>query len=215
MQVTPVGRGTKAKPNQVTPVQKWIRGKQGPPLGKGTRPILVSPVGKGTREKLGQSSVTRSQAETRSVQWEEERGPNQGVQWEKEPQLKEVIPVWKGTRWKPGQNSGKRDQGQTWATYQTLFPLLIYKRLSFSLRRKLCEISTAFGWWWNPPPSIIVLYEEFWKMIFWLVLKLEISYRVRISWRILVPLRGVFEDHIFAWWNIWIFIFLLLPENTF
>jgi hypothetical protein len=29
-------------------------------------------------------------------------------------------------------------------------------------------------------------YENFWKMIFWLVLKLEISYRVMISWRILV-----------------------------
>ncbi len=27
-------------------------------------------------------------------------------------------------------------------------------------------------------------YEDFWKMIFWLVLKLEISYRVIISWRI-------------------------------
>jgi hypothetical protein len=34
-------------------------------------------------------------------------------------------------------------------------------------------------------PSVIViiclfLYEDFWKMIFWLVLKLEISYRVMI-----------------------------------
>jgi hypothetical protein len=36
-------------------------------------------------------------------------------------------------------------------------------------------------------------------MIFWLVLKLEFSYRVIISWRILVSFRGIFEDHIFAW----------------
>jgi hypothetical protein len=35
-------------------------------------------------------------------------------------------------------------------------------------------------------------------MIFWLVLKLGISYRVIISWRILVYLRGFFEDYIFA-----------------
>jgi len=50
----------------------------------------------------------------------------------------------------------------------------------------------------------IFLYEDFWKMIFWLVLKLEISYRVMILWRILVSFRGFFfEDYIiFAWWNI-------------
>jgi hypothetical protein len=37
-------------------------------------------------------------------------------------------------------------------------------------------------------------------MIFWLVLKLEISYRVMISGRILVSFGGfVFEDYIFAW----------------
>ncbi len=30
----------------------------------------------------------------------------------------------------------------------------------------------------------LFLYEDFWKMIFWLVLKLEISYRVIITWRI-------------------------------
>jgi hypothetical protein len=36
-------------------------------------------------------------------------------------------------------------------------------------------------------------------MIFWLVLKLEISYRVIISGRILVAFRGFFEDYIIAW----------------
>jgi len=39
-------------------------------------------------------------------------------------------------------------------------------------------------------------------MIFWLVLKPEISYRVIVSWRILVSFRGFFEDYIFAWWTI-------------
>jgi hypothetical protein len=32
-------------------------------------------------------------------------------------------------------------------------------------------------------------------MIFWLVLKLEIRYRVIISWRFLVSFRGFFEDY--------------------
>jgi hypothetical protein len=36
-------------------------------------------------------------------------------------------------------------------------------------------------------------------MIFWLVLKLEISYRVIISSRILVSFRGFFEDYINVW----------------
>jgi hypothetical protein len=40
----------------------------------------------------------------------------------------------------------------------------------------------------------LFLYEYFWKMIFWRMLKPEISYRVIISWRILVPLRGFFEE---------------------
>jgi hypothetical protein len=55
-------------------------------------------------------------------------------------------------------------------------------------------------------------------MIFWLVLKLEISYRVIIiSWRIFeFFIRGFFEDFNFARWNIWVSIILLLPEeNTF
>jgi hypothetical protein len=36
-------------------------------------------------------------------------------------------------------------------------------------------------------------------MIFWLVMKLEISYRVIISLRILVSFGGFFEDYSFAW----------------
>jgi hypothetical protein len=46
-------------------------------------------------------------------------------------------------------------------------------------------------------------------MIFWLVLKLEISYRVIISWRILVSFGAFFESYILAWWNIRVSIFFL------
>ncbi len=66
-------------------------------------------------------------------------------------------------------------------------------------------------------PKVIIglfLYDYFWKTIIWLVLILEISYRVIIiSWRILFSFRGFFffEDYIFAWWNIWVSIILLLP----
>jgi hypothetical protein len=46
------------------------------------------------------------------------------------------------------------------------------------------------------------LYEDFWKIIFWLVLKLEISYRVIISGMILVSFRGFFRIKISPWmWN--------------
>jgi len=38
----------------------------------------------------------------------------------------------------------------------------------------------------------LFLYENFWKIRFWLVLKLEINYRVMISWRILVSLWGFY-----------------------
>jgi hypothetical protein len=60
----------------------------------------------------------------------------------------------------------------------------------------------------------IFLYEDFWKIIFWLlVLKLGISYTVLISWRILVSFRGFFLkiNNRFAWWNIWVLIILLWP----
>jgi hypothetical protein len=46
----------------------------------------------------------------------------------------------------------------------------------------------------GPYVIFLFLYEGFWKMIFWLVLKLEISYyRVIISWRTLVSFRGFFR----------------------
>ncbi len=50
--------------------------------------------------------------------------------------------------------------------------------------------SSSKGFW--PIGSKSVLYKDFLKMIFWLVLKLEISYRVMISGRILVSSRGIF-----------------------
>jgi hypothetical protein len=64
-------------------------------------------------------------------------------------------------------------------------------------------------------PLGLFLYEGFWKMKFWLVMKREISYRVIVSWRILVAFRGFFEEYIFAWRNIWVSIILLLPWDTF
>jgi hypothetical protein len=57
----------------------------------------------------------------------------------------------------------------------------------------------------------LFLYEDFWKMIFWLVLKLEISYRVILSWKSLISFKGFSEDYIFSWWNIWVSIIFLLP----
>jgi hypothetical protein len=44
----------------------------------------------------------------------------------------------------------------------------------------------------------LFFYEDFWNMIFWLVFKPEISYRVIISWRTFVSFRGCFEDYIFC-----------------
>jgi hypothetical protein len=51
-----------------------------------------------------------------------------------------------------------------------------------------------------------ILMRSFERWYFWLVLKLEISNRVIISWRILLAFRGFCEDYIFAWWDIWVSI---------
>jgi hypothetical protein len=50
-------------------------------------------------------------------------------------------------------------------------------------------------------------------MIFWLVLEIEISHKVIISWRI--SFRRFFEDYIFTWWNIWVFIFFICLKILF
>ncbi len=65
-------------------------------------------------------------------------------------------------------------------------------------------------------PLVIGLFlcEDFWKMIFRLVLKIEISYRVIIALKNLFSFRWFFEDYIFAWWNIWVSIILLSPQDT-
>ncbi len=52
-------------------------------------------------------------------------------------------------------------------------------------------------------------------MMFWLVLKFEISYRVIINWRIFISFRGFFEDYIFACWDIWVSINLLFQLRYF
>jgi hypothetical protein len=62
------------------------------------------------------------------------------------------------------------------------------------------------------------LYEDVWKMIYFgLCLKLwDYSYRVMISWMILVLFRGFFYEIILLHgWNIWISIIFLLPSDTF
>jgi len=56
----------------------------------------------------------------------------------------------------------------------------------------------------------LFLFEDFWKMIFWLVFELDISYKVVISWRILDFLEDFFLRLYFVWWNIEIFMILLL-----
>jgi len=55
---------------------------------------------------------------------------------------------------------------------------------------------------------------RFLKDDFWLVLKLEISSKVLISWRILVSFNRFFEGYIFAWWHIWVSIFFKILFNV-
>jgi hypothetical protein len=60
--------------------------------------------------------------------------------------------------------------------------------------RFIIEYSKLMGFWPLGNRYLgLFLYEDFWKMIFWLRLKLEISYnRIIISWRLLVSFRGFF-----------------------
>jgi hypothetical protein len=64
-------------------------------------------------------------------------------------------------------------------------------------------------------PWVIGLFlcEDFWKTIFWLVLKLEIRCRILISSRILVSFRGIPNDFIFAWLNICVSIIVLFDDT--
>jgi hypothetical protein len=58
----------------------------------------------------------------------------------------------------------------------------------------------------------LFLYKDFWKMIFWLVFKLEISYKVVISWRIFGFFKGFCFKNIFCmvkYWNFHNFSFAL------
>jgi hypothetical protein len=78
--------------------------------------------------------------------------------------------------------------------------------------RFIIEDSKLKGFWPLSNNNRSILYEDFWKMIFWLVLKLEISYRVMISWRLLVSFRGFFFKIIFLRGEIfrfWSFFFCL------
>jgi hypothetical protein len=76
--------------------------------------------------------------------------------------------------------------------------------------RFMIEYNSLMGFWpLGNRPIFIWGFSE--GDTFWLVLKLETSYRVLISWRILVSFRGICDGYIFAWWNIWVSIILLLP----
>jgi hypothetical protein len=91
-----------------------------------------------------------------------------------------------------------------------LFLLTIAYQGKDIVLRFIIEYINLNGFWLLG--NSLFLSEDFWKMTFRLVLKLEIRYRVIIiSWRIVVSLRGFLEDYIFAWWNVWVFIILLLP----
>jgi hypothetical protein len=66
----------------------------------------------------------------------------------------------------------------------------------------------------NVCPYVIdlFLYEDFWKVILWLVLKIEISCRVMVSWRILVSFGEFFLKIMFLHGEIFEFSkFFFLP----
>jgi hypothetical protein len=56
----------------------------------------------------------------------------------------------------------------------------------------ITHMINVFFWYINYEYVCLYLYEDFWKMIFWLVLKLEISYKIIISSRIWFSFRGFF-----------------------
>jgi hypothetical protein len=64
-----------------------------------------------------------------------------------------------------------------------------------------CSSLRHFG----PKVVDLFLYKDFLKIIFLLVLRLEISYRVMIYWKILVFFRGFFLKIIFLYGEIWNF----------
>ncbi|CAK9226501.1 unnamed protein product [Sphagnum troendelagicum] len=63
-------------PNQVNPVGRGTRAKPGHSGAKMNQRETSSASGKRNEANPGQSSGKKNQGETRSVQWEEERGPN-------------------------------------------------------------------------------------------------------------------------------------------
>jgi len=88
----------------------------------------------------------------------------------------------------PSQKAGCFTFWNTWLLCWACLPRQAYcslRNFGFILE---CSSLRDFG------PYVIgqFSYEDFGPMIFWLVLKLDISYRVIISWRILVSFRGFF-----------------------
>jgi hypothetical protein len=79
------------------------------------------------------------------------------------------------------------DVYQVWIYYIFWGLALVVKDIVFRFIIK-CISPMDFGPWIIG----LFLYEDFWKFIFWLVLKLEIIYRVMISWKILVSFTTFF-----------------------
>jgi hypothetical protein len=98
-----------------------------------------------------------------------------------------------------------------WVWLSSTFIGLAYQEGKDIVFRFIIEYSSIMDF--GPYVIGLFLCEDFWKndILACVEKKLEISYKVIISWRISVSFRGFFEDHIFAWWNIWVSIILLLP----
>jgi hypothetical protein len=100
--------------------------------------------------------------------------------------------------------------------------LLMYSFAGFFKNLILCMTKLRFGFWCcvfltlQIPLIGLFLYEDFWNMIFWLVLKLEISYTVMISWRIFGFFLETFLKIIFLHGEIFEFPqFFFLPSEFF
>jgi len=82
------------------------------------------------------------------------------------------------------------------------------------------EPSILMVFWVSPPPPLnanvpfcrfFLISPCVWpKSGYWCYLFLTLWISL-ISWRIMVSFGGFLEDYIFAWWNIWVSIILLLP----
>jgi hypothetical protein len=62
----------------------------------------------------------------------------------------------------------------------------------------------------DPEVIGLFLYEDFWKMIFWLVLNLKLVLELWYLEGFWFLLEDFLQILIFTWWNVWVSIILLL-----